>query len=341
MTRLANIELYRLLMMALVVLTHLNADLTGGGYDFNAAACPSGIYVAHTLIQNISKICVNGFLILSGWFGVLLSCKKIFRLWVALVFVYLPSDVATTLYGGTISVWSWIADMSGFLHNNWYVQNYLLLMVVAPAINAFVENNKRSLWYAIGLLLAEICWDIASGSARVVYFDHGFSPVHFIVVYFIARSLAVRKEALMRIPSWKWFSLYVLGLAVSIALSFSGFSYGVAYTNPALILEAFSLLMLFYRCAIESSLVLKLSSGAFYVFLIHTTNPWWSALAHLNSRVLNGVPYPAYFVMMIFASILITIVCATYGRFIEKVFSPRMESGILKLVDRLMLYSRV
>lgn len=114
-----GIELYRSIMMLLVVLCHI--------------CClpkPDG---AVLLPLAISLIGVPGFISISGWFGIRFTWRKWFAIWCCMAFY---GVLAYFCSGGA-------EDAKILISGGWFVAPYLVLMMLSPIVNAGVNIGCR------------------------------------------------------------------------------------------------------------------------------------------------------------------------------------------------------
>lgn len=125
----ANIELWRCFCMYAVVLGHILA---------NNNICYAGGVRWH----------IPGFLLISGYFGITFSFRKVFKL-VALA--YSCYWLTMPLRWGQDSVVSLLLP-----HGGWFLPFYLVLMLMSPLFNAMIKNGGYAL--VIVVLLLFVGW---------------------------------------------------------------------------------------------------------------------------------------------------------------------------------------
>lgn len=123
-----SIEVFRCLMMLLVVLCHV-----AGSNHFRQE---------HWVVPiiSITNLGVPGFVAISGWFGISFSWQKCFRLW-AITFFYSALACLTALVATRLGI------LSATYHfrngGGWFVGPYLILMAFAPLFNAGMETIRQ------------------------------------------------------------------------------------------------------------------------------------------------------------------------------------------------------
>ena len=142
-TRNSNIELLRIIAMIMILGLHVN---------FLAIEFPSAQDITLYPIQSFTRLffeslCivgVNVFVLISGWFGINYKPKGIIQFLFQCLFFSL---VIFALFAitGKIEI-SRINIMSSFLlYKNayWFVWAYLVLYLMAPMLNAFIEKSDK------------------------------------------------------------------------------------------------------------------------------------------------------------------------------------------------------
>lgn len=85
----SSIELFRILAALLVLIVHLNGWMLGGLFDWDDISITPVHKYGQLAIISISCVCVNCFLLISGWFGLKLKYSAILKIWVTLVCIYI------------------------------------------------------------------------------------------------------------------------------------------------------------------------------------------------------------------------------------------------------------
>lgn len=95
----SSVELFRILATFLVLIVHLNGWMAGGLVDWNDGTIPIEHKVSQLIIQSLCVVCVNCFLVISGWFGLKLKFASVWKMWVLLVSIYVPFYLARYIFG--------------------------------------------------------------------------------------------------------------------------------------------------------------------------------------------------------------------------------------------------
>lgn len=182
--RLSNFELLRIVAMLLVLLLHCNYSVFG---LVTKTDIESDAFVSFFRIfsEQACLVCVNIFVLISGWFGIKFSYKKVANILFQVIF--LGWLVAITLYPFT-KVLPFVEMMKltylGSFY--WFVPSYLVLYVFAPVLNAFVNvSEKQKVFrFIVGFFLLEFAlgwlfdWE---------HYGLGYSAMSFFGLYLLAR----------------------------------------------------------------------------------------------------------------------------------------------------------
>ena len=75
----SNVELFRILAMFLVLVVHFTGWFVGGLADPFDSTKDLSFRMGQMVMEALSVVCVNCFLIISGWFGIRLKFKSIWN----------------------------------------------------------------------------------------------------------------------------------------------------------------------------------------------------------------------------------------------------------------------
>ena len=74
----------------MVLFVHLNGWMAGGLVDWSDGNIPMIHKISPLIIQSLCVVCVNCFLIISGWYGLKLKFASVWKMWVRLISIYVP-----------------------------------------------------------------------------------------------------------------------------------------------------------------------------------------------------------------------------------------------------------
>lgn len=206
-----GVELFRCLLMFLVVSLHV-CELTPLSQGHSALFLYAATIPA-----------VDGFVSISGWYGIRFAWRKFFRLWGLMVF-YMALSTGAVVLAKLLDPAFPVGIPRPFGYGGWwFAVTYLALMMVAPIVNAGLETlakTPRQLWIALGLLVAMECmtWGLLPLGVQAVSWD-ALSLENLVFVYVVARALSLLGcgEWLKRVGRWA-FPLLMLFLVALVPL---------------------------------------------------------------------------------------------------------------------------
>ena len=193
----SNIELLRIVSMILVMIVH--ADYVSLGPPTQADISNSFLYsFTRCFIEAVSAICVNVFILISGWFGIRYKKERIFGLLFQVLFISLFLYCVLYVFGsvGALDIKEW---NTLFLMKNtayWFVRAYLVLYIFSPVLNSFVEKCNRNVieGFLIGFFIIQSLYGVYDSDS---WFSGGYSALSFMGIYILARYLKLYSSSLL------------------------------------------------------------------------------------------------------------------------------------------------
>ena len=99
--------------------------------------------VFRIIIEAFAIVCVNSFVLLSGWFGINFHIKSLCNLLFQCAFFLIGIYTFTILIGIEPLSISGIKRCLMLTNNVWFVKCYLGMFIMAPILNAFVEKTDK------------------------------------------------------------------------------------------------------------------------------------------------------------------------------------------------------
>lgn len=278
--RLSNIEFLRLLAMFFVLIVHADFSTFGAPTVDELAVRPVGVFVQYWF-ECFAICCVDVFVLISGWFGIRFSLNKLWAFLFQVVFyslglfllaVAITPQKALTLEG----------VKSIFLFNGsdyWFIKEYLILMVLAPMLNAFCNYASRSEFRTI--LIAYFVILMVYGwlePASVHFTMNGCAALSFVGLYLLGRYLKMYRPKITNYNRRIYAVVYVAASLVIFFMCLIFLSQGVRitldsrllnYGCPLVILSAVALLLLFSKWTFCNRAVNNAAKSCLAVYLIH------------------------------------------------------------------------
>lgn len=283
------------------------------------------------IIESLSVVCVNCFLIISGWYGMKLRFSSIWKLFTILFFIYVPFQIIESIYTGNFSIRAFIDNVLVFTRESYFVQCYTMLLFLSPILNSFIERyGKGILNYVLVFWGIEIIME-AVWNNKSLGFENGYSLIHFILIYLLARTAYLYKNFILKVNKEYWILGY-FGCAIIICLlHIFGYSRTWNYSNPIVIIESFCLFFPFLYKSFYNKWINWIAGSTFAVYVMHTCNPLFSILWKADNYLLNHFSYSIYLPCYLALIALTFIFCILYDKI------------RIKLTDRLTntIYTRI
>lgn len=279
----SNFELLRIIAILMVLVLHANFFALEGPSvaQINNHTIESTIRI---FIQSVCVIAVDVFVMISGWYGIRHSWTGLGNLiFQTLYYGCLLFAISLFINSGE-SILIGVRDIFLLSSSNWFIKAYLLLYLIAPMLNGFVENStKKQLKYIlIGFLTFQTLYGwIAASSTE--YFCGGYSPLSFFGLYLLARY--IRHYT----PKWSQYSIkkdlfvilcIILGEVImcivpSMIFKNSNAVWGYnfyTYISPTTIIVSLYTIILFSKLNFENKSINRLALSSFAVYLVYV-NP--------------------------------------------------------------------
>lgn len=280
--RQSNMELLRIVAMFMVMMFHCNFH-TLGMPSFNEVVTHPLDNFMFFVVQAISVMCVNVFVLLSGWFGIHPTIKGGSKFIFQILFFMLGSYAAALLMGRTTFGIGQLAHCFFLDKSGWFIKAYLCLYILAPVLNSYAETAERISFR--NLLVAFFCFQSLFGwvTDAAEFIHYGFSTISFIGLYLLARYIR-RFSPSWSNKTWKfdmgiYASLVIVSALICVALGFlpmlreslyhSALGHMYAYTSPVVILVCVFILLFFSKLKIQSKAINFVAASAFAVILVH------------------------------------------------------------------------
>ena len=283
MARQSNIELLRVVSMALVVMVHLDGGALGlPDPEGMGALTESDAW--RNAVEALTIVGVNCFTLISGYFGIHARIKGFVR-FIAQCMLYsvgIYSALALThLVPWSFAEWgrSWLVLSHTDL---WYVPAYAGLYILSPFINSACGSLNRQTF--TGALAAFVAFTLWCGWANGGAFNPtGYTVMQLVMMYLIGRYIGTYYPKPTGRAIFAGAAAYLaLSAATFIVAAYMPSAKAFAYNAPAVVGASVALFILFAGIRFDSRLVNFLGAGAFAVYLIHK-NPyiWGGAIKPL------------------------------------------------------------
>lgn len=298
----SNMELLRIVSMLFVLVIHANGFAAPFPEGETILASPGNAFIRY-FIEALTAVCVNSFILLSGWFGIKFSIK---RLLCFCFQVYFFSILMMLVFDPDISKKDWFIIIT--LDHFWFVKAYIILFILSPALNYFAEKADRRLYLTV-LIIYYLYQTIISYINNSPWYDDGYSPLPFIGLYLLAQYVhkySGNWDKKIDILAYLSLSL-IITLVSLILLSLYGTGGRMFnYTNPLLVASSVFFVLFFSKLKLQSKWINWIAISSVAAYLIHlspdfapiyssTLQNWYKTLP-----VFDFILYSFGFILLIF-----------------------------------------
>lgn len=182
--RQAGIDLLRLIAVMMIATVHF----LGQGILYNTEFGSFNTKAAR-IIESLAIVCVNLFILISGYFGITGKGLNIRRLLDMILMIAFFSGGSYIYYSAVGQNTFHFIDFGKSLipymfEGYWFIRVYLILSVLAPFINiGLLRLSKKS--YTILLLICFICFSVLPSVSDTFKNNDGYDILHFVYIYVI------------------------------------------------------------------------------------------------------------------------------------------------------------
>ena len=271
--RLSNFELLRIVSMLYVMVVHASfLALDSPSKEFMLES-PDSAFL-RCLCESLSIVCVNCFVLISGWFGIKMKLQRLMELFFQIAFFVLLIPII--LYAFNLPVSDNLAHYFKsvfFSDEMWFVQAYIILLIFSPLLNAFVEHADKSQLKHF-LILFFIVQTLVSH--KLDWFSRGYSPMSFMGLYLLARYMRLYPSKIVSLSKSADLSIYV-GLVILQTVFAMLVIYGhfmdittvYAYSSPLVIACSVFFFLYFSKLSFSSRIINGVAISAFSIYLFH------------------------------------------------------------------------
>lgn len=312
--RQSNFELLRIVAMLLVLIGHVDFFSIGEPDEAALVGHPISSLMRY-VIQSLSLVCVNVYILISGYFGIKLRIKSvvsfIFMLLFWRVFVYAAMYGINMFSDGTFPI-----QHSEFViglipgYNDWFVSAYILLMFISPFLNTYIEvSSCRRLWFWV---LLYVGFQMCFAWIRLIYmqFEYGYSVLSFIGLYMIGAAIRKSRSSLGRSSVFCIMCYVFIAIAIGVVMfmiarymTIVGLKTKVlsmfgCYNGAGVMLCSVMLFLGFKHMKLQNNLINKIAASAFAVYLFHMHPAMRVPYKEVCCYLFNNFDTPMYLLLI-------------------------------------------
>lgn len=270
----SNMELLRITAMLLVLIVHASFLSLGAPVTDDFQANPTSTAL-RLFSQSASIICVNLFILISGWYGIKAKPSKmlafICQVYILNFLLYYGLRAVGGVEAGAMRLGKWVLLLNHGAY--WFVKSYIILYIFTPVLNAFVnEAGKKHLEH---FLIIFFCVQTVIGFWWGTEFSGGYSALSFMGLYVLARYLRLYPDRLTQLNRYAYLAMYLAATVATTAIAFvqvvRGGNFGLLYyyNSPLVIFASVGLLLFFSKVSIHSKFVNWVAASSFAAYVVH------------------------------------------------------------------------
>lgn len=330
-TRQSQFELLRIVAMFLVLIVHADFFSLGLPTHLDIAQHPF-VSFSRITVESLALVCVNVYILISGYFGIKPRRKSVVSFIFMIVFwrILMTAGAVSAYYLGisdtpisTSQIVKWCIPAYG----DWFITSYILLMLVAPLLNTFIEKcTARQLWTYV-ILYTTFQWIFAWAVPIFSQFSSGYSVLSFIGLYIIGATIRKSTSESSHIPLLQFISKRPATVYLTVSLAAAAVAYMASqpfvhplftryvvgrfcyYNGINVLVGSVAFFLIFKRLKFTSRLINHIAASAFAVYLFHM-HPAAQGLYCFTSRYLYDNYSPGAYLLLITAFILAVFITA-------------------------------
>lgn len=327
MIRNSSIELLRLLLMVMIIIHHMIVHGLGysdyGNNITNNLFIPKSQFIISTFINFLTIGSVNCFVLISGYFSINPSLRKIKNLIYILLFYTLIFNVIPDLIKGNIN--NAIINCFFLSHTPyWFVLDYLFLMIFTPMINMYFSSHrlKQLRIVMFGLIILSCYFGFIWGNPAN---KNGYTILQFIMMYCFGRWISIENIKLRKIYSLIGYTFSCL-ICTSIAYYFFingeyGFIWRITYyNNPFLVVSSICLFLLFKDWNYHNSIINSISKSSLSIYLIQSSSLIATFMYKLVRDCVEDESWNIIWLYILIISILVTFLSILFDKTRQIIF---------------------
>lgn len=276
--RKSNLELLRIVAMLLVLLTHyVSTRISIEEYPLVSNSVfniPSFHSILNMELESLSFVCVNCFVLISGYFRIKFKWHSFANLFFQILFWSLFCILIASLPFLKFPDFPLLKTFITSLTWGWFVQGYIILFIFSPVLNAFIDScseKQLGTYVFIFYLLSTI------GGYLMLWtdFHEGMSALSLMGIYLTGAYLKHTTLKIFSLKATYDLLFYLVGGVIMVCLNIAMLSVGIhispyGYLNPMIILMSVFLFLFFKKTEIgHKRWVNRFAASAFSIYLFH------------------------------------------------------------------------
>ena len=293
----ASFELMRILCMMMIVYYHLLIRVDASVF----ISTPE--LRAVTIPLHIAVVC---FVLISGYFGVKESWKKILRFFIQVLFYNVLIFLFCSIVEHNFSIRGFFLSFLPITDNKdlWFVRTYFMFLLIVPILNRFIQSTSKHEYFKMCLILMFISMYIGIRGNDASLSD-GKNLINFSMIYFLGHLLKEKEiniSGKIIVFSYIFLNVVLVSaflLGINSNLSTRVITYAFGYNSPLLVLNAILFFMIFVKIRIRSQFILWVANSVFPIYLIHSNSNLQLPLMQKIAALSPSRSFSYYFMVML------------------------------------------
>lgn len=324
----SNFELLRIIAMFLVLGVHADFFSNGAPTAENFINNSNNAWV-RTFFQSATIVCVNVFILISGWFGIKPKLKGFLNFFFQCLYFYLGIYIFELIF---LDLPFSIIDLRRCFFfapdSGWFVLAYTGLYLLSPILNSFVKNNSKTTLRNI-LIAFYLFQTYGWLGGAVSFLDSGYSTFSFIGLYLLARYLSIYRPIICKMGGVIYIISVLLLTGLFGIITIKDIQIQIyAYDNPLVICGAMGLILWASMLKIKYNRIINwVSSSVFSVYLFHMSPFTGYYYGHIFKKIYNsfsGIECLGVMLIMIIIVFFISIILDQPRKLLWKYISPKL-----------------
>lgn len=313
----SNVELFRVALMIAICVWHIMVH--GFGYVYLSSGADIQIPWTRWLVMTLTVPAVDCFMLLSGYYGIRFSIRKLFHFWflgiavMLLCYGHYEQQIVSYIFPMTSGKW-------------WFMQCYILVMLVSPFINHGLKTISDAVFIKV-----LICLFFINSIIKTIHLQFGGSDfISLLIIYLIGCALK-RFNIISSIKlgggifTLSTIVLFCFALIINAYVDRINVWILMCYNNPLVIFQAIGLVAIVVNLRPRySSLINFMGQNSLSIYLITELvfmYKWWAQLWERN-------------LLQCVAVILgVSCCCILYGGGVSFI-SKHMVDGVEKVIAK-------
>lgn len=256
--------------MGLVLLIHYVGTITTNHNSLHSSPVAT---VSTVFAHSVAVVCVNCFILISGYFSIQWKLKSFLSLYYQILFWLLFGFGIAELFRISYSGF-WLSVIGNYFGSRWFIPAYLGLYLISPLINEFIHNKPPDETGKF-IIAFYIYSTIIGYLLQSKEFNEGMSVISLIGIYLTGAYLRHTKLKIFQLPKLMDITIFIAGAVLLTIVTIGLFAVGInksplGYLNPLVIIMSVYLFLFFQKLYIgQVRWINAIAASAFAVFLFH------------------------------------------------------------------------